>query len=418
MTRQELIKDLRAIRYGLDEKNNLEAQKISEYFHYEDYMDYIPIKPEAPVKPEEPKNKDDRNLEQVDPKTKRTYYYNDPKDVHFRLERWQRIVMIVFGVISILTLITGCQVRQNGESMTAPYVCSWNDSSNCWYDYSQINEAIRNGNIMMIVAAGMVGIVPIMLLISLFRFVIQKAKAKAGLKTQDEEHERDLIKQNIQYQERKDRALKDYAKYEKDLAAYNEELEDYNYRMNLYNQIYEEEKEKALKKIRTKNAELDKRAKAAFDDAMASVTTDYPERYYGDITAIINILEDMRADTLKEALAVLEDDKHKQEMLWKQQQLIEEQENYNRELERQGHEQERMMRQQMEDNERHHREQMDQQRRLNEENERRRAQEAEDARRAASAQCSRCNRPYMSGGCPMEGRITSACPNYIHRDHF
>ena len=103
----------------------------------------------------------------------------------------------------------------------------------------------------------------------------------------------------------------DYAEYEKKLDEYKKLQNQFLQEMSDYEKEYNDQKEIALNKIRKINKDLDDKAKKAFEDALKEANFDYPEKYYSNISAIIDIFEDMRADTLKEAIAVMLDDEHK-----------------------------------------------------------------------------------------------------------
>ena len=96
------------------------------------------------------------------------------------------------------------------------------------------------------------------------------------------------------------------------------------------------------------NNSIEAMAEEGFNKSMSAVKLELPEKFYGSIDKLINILEDLRADSLKEAINVLREDEHKENMLIEQRRLIDLQEEYNAELERQGEESARYQQEQNE----------------------------------------------------------------------
>ncbi len=314
MSRQEIVSSLKIIREGIKEKDKYLSEKIGEY-QYEEYMDYIPVKPLPPEEVIKPSNEKDRFLDQCDINKKKSHYNNDPRDVKFHLEKWQTIILIVSLVLAALTAIIGAIVIANAKNEQPSYVCyddGWGNYTNCGYDYSSIEGAHQRGITTLIVAGGMAAVAPVILIISLLRFIIQKTTAINGIPKQDKEYKEYLIRLNALNKEKQEKALIDYAEYEKKLDEYEKLQNQFLQEMSDYEKEYNDQKEIALSKIRNINKDLDDKANKALEDALKEANFDYPEKYYSNISAIINIFEDMRADNLKEAIAVMLDDEHKQ----------------------------------------------------------------------------------------------------------
>ena len=318
MNRQELVSKLKIIRDGLNRKNKYLSEKIPES-KYEKYMEYVPIKPIAPKEIEEPSNAQDRFLEQEDINQKPRYYYPDPRDVSFHFPAWQRGVLIASLILAVLIAIVGWIVISGANNTNPPYVCfddGWGNYTDCRYDYSQIEGARQRGYITFIVAGAVAGIAVLMPVISLVRLFVEKSAARAKIPAQDKSYRESLIRQNEINKQKKEKALADYAIYEEKLPEYYEEYDEYSNKMADYEERYNEQKEIGLAKIRKTNKELDEKANHALESALEAVDMEYPEKYYPNIDAIIDILVDMRADTLKEAINVFLDDQRKQELLY------------------------------------------------------------------------------------------------------
>lgn len=284
MSRQEIVSKLKIIREGIRKKDQYLFEKISEY-QYEKYMDYIPKKPLPPKKVKKPSNEFNRFFEPRDINEKREHYDNDPRDVDFRFEEWQLCISIVALALAIFIAIMGL---------------------------AALSDSRQRGITILIVAGGMAAVVPVMILISLLRFINQKRIAINGIPKQDEEYREYLIRLNASNKEKQEKALIDYAEYEKKLDEYKKLQNQFREKMRHYEKEYNDQKEIALNKIRNINKDLENKANKAFEDALKKANIDYPEKYYSNISAIIDIFEDMRADTLKEAIAVMLDDEHKQ----------------------------------------------------------------------------------------------------------
>lgn len=206
------------------------------------------------------------------------------------------------------------------------------------------------------------------------------------------------------------------------LPPYNEALAEYNAKKAEYDALVKKREAEATKKC---EAESDRRMKAAqesFDQARAELSVEISEKYYADLPEIIAILEDGRADTIKEAIAVLLDDKHKEAMLDEQRQLVYEQQAHNRELKRQGQQQEELQMRMQQEQERMYQEQARFQQRQEEESRQRQREEesrleAEDFEKRqrikkAREQCFKCGKNQRFPKCPMAGTIETVCPNY------
>lgn len=131
-----------------------------------------------------------------------------------------------------------------------------------------------------------------------------------------------------------------------DIERYNEEaerhaiaMEDYNKKLGTISLEYETIKKNNDAKIESNNKKIDE-LKQKLKASKVKLT----DEYYGDIDRIVSILESGRAETVKEALNILENDKYNDKMI-----MLQREENINAEEHRkQMLEEQRKMRKEQE----------------------------------------------------------------------
>lgn len=367
MERKELILELKELKTALDEKSKKEGEVYSCCWYdsdYEKYMDSVPqppseSQPVAPVEPKKPSNERDRfwqDQEKID--------FNDYKNIiesstklKFEITGWHKKVLIIGSILSAIILILGIMVTFYGNS-DLKYAHEWfNQAANQTQVYDQYiyevntaESAIKTG-VITLIASPCIAVISVLVgLISAHISIKQKAIAETILlKKHYEETNANVEKLNALQREKKAKALKDYELYEqnllkhqKEMAEYKTKLEAYNLKVTKYKAEYSKQLQLAKNKVVTHNKNVEEIAENEFNAKLQTLNVEYPQKYYYAIDQIITILEDCRADSLKEAINVLKQDEHNQNVLYEQRRLADAQEEYNSiEFERQVRETER-----------------------------------------------------------------------------
>lgn len=202
---------------------------------------------------------------------------------------------------------------------------------------------------------------------------------------------------------------KQEAKYKKKYAEYEQRLRQYEKDLELYEKGRENiKREIAIREEFIEQAEKDRERIIAdvmeqLEPKINAIGIGYPRKYYDEIDDIIELVEDGRAESLKEALNTYESVKIEKERLQVEQQRLEETQSAREEAERR--EEERQRREEEREWER-------QQREKEREQERREKEEREKAelRQQIDNQCSSCKN---YGYCH---RVKTAnCVGYVSR---
>ena len=104
-------------------------------------------------------------------------------------------------------------------------------------------------------------------------------------------------------------------KYQNTKKEYDIEYNSYKMLVDEYEKEYKFKYNTAMKKMNSYNKELKNKVDEDFEKRIEKLNLDYPKTYYDKIDIIIFILESGRADTVKEAIKVYEDDVFKQKLL-------------------------------------------------------------------------------------------------------
>lgn len=107
-------------------------------------------------------------------------------------------------------------------------------------------------------------------------------------------------------------------KYNAEYKAKNEEIDRKNEEIENNNKIIERNNEL----IEKESEDIAKRAQEDFDKCISEIDTFFPEKYYDHIDDIIELIEDGRADSVKEAINLYEQEKIEKERLYTEQRRL------------------------------------------------------------------------------------------------
>lgn len=366
MEKEEIIQKLKRIREA-----HFSVQKIKKKISNAKAPDNYERKVKVPVQPIKPTVV---NKPVYEPMTDKQFRY---KNVYYfsRLPKG-------FGIAAIVQFFIFLALKSGVK----------NDGS----DSDRIQIGITNfGKISLFI---LIGITALFLVLNILKYVKCNAKYKSYLEDEKAVYEQKKRK---------------YAEYTEKYNAYLEEMNTYNGYVEearkeeneiaellkndldtIINQIKKDELMPALKKLEEENGNFIN-----------------PE-YYADLSVIIDFIEKGRADTLKEALNLLEEKKLREEKM-ERERLEREEEIERREREREE-DIEREKRYREEDIRREERNRREAQRRQEEqrqEEERRREAEERKKHADAIAQCSMCS---LVHNCSNYAKYPN-CPNFRHR---
>lgn len=312
---KQLVNDLKTIIQATKRRDNqINKNQIYDVEHFMDksiireYEELIlplePIKPQQPVIPEEP----------IKPKEEKL---PTKLEIDWSFEEWMGKLL----ALGIFALIIGFIVVGfgNGEYNRGYelYINGWAD-----WNTTPAEEVMDNGLATMIVGWIIVGIgAGCSILPYTIKMIISFKKAKQNLKSNKEE----TIRINAYRLEEYNKELKQYYinldLYDIETIKYPEYLKSYEERMKLYNQeyqkvekiknAYEKEKQKAYQLMQKHNESVVEKAEKEFDQLLESLQTYFPKKYLYDIETLLGYIIDARADTLKEAIALLIEDEHR-----------------------------------------------------------------------------------------------------------
>ena len=461
MERKELISELKLIRNAVREKKEKLEEKYPDYWFDSDYelhMDHVPtapIEPTEPQRPRVPANEKDRFLQEEDIPSFEEYKEKNYRKTKFELSGWRFKLTIAGAIIGALIILVGLNVLFTGRS-DLKYAHEWFSNianqdqiyDQYMYEINTANDVISAG-VTTIIVGGCVALISALISLSA-AFVLHKSMVKNNENALEESYKNYTVrinKSNAEKSQKRDKAIKDYESYEKALIlhkenekSYKEKFKAYSIELERYQEEYSAQLQLAKAKVERHNNSIEAMAEEGFIKSMSAVKLELPEKFYGSIYKLINILEDLRADSLKEAINVLREDEHKENMLSEQRRLIDLQEEYNAELERQGEESARyqqeqnaLERERIREGQRQHEAMMSFQReqaRQQQELERKRYEEQcayqrEQERRQRDAELqekerirsirNRCNMCANRFGCSIKNSITSACPSFRNK---
>ena len=235
-------------------------------------------------------------------------------------------------------------------------------------------------NFAKIVLFILIGIAVLFLVINVIKFIKSNINYKTYLEKEKADYEKNKIK---------------YAEYTKKHSAYLDEMRTYEECAA----ALKNEEDQVLEAIRDK---ITKNELTPAIEKLNEENDDFIDlSYCEDLSVIIDFIEKGRADTLKEALNLLEEKKQRDEQL-------------ERERREREDELERLEREREEDLKRLEREREEdirRERRYREDEDRRRSEEAYKNKRDALSQCSRCAAIH---GCRNYGKYPN-CPNFRSR---
>lgn len=406
-------------------------------------------------KPSIPSNEGDRFLEEKSAASFDEYKKANYRKPKFDFNGWKFGLTIAGAIIGALIIILGFLVIGDGKSdlQYAHELYSNIANQNQLYNeylnkINMANDVISRGVTTLIVGACVASVPAIISLVA--AFISHKVNVGKSKKAFEEYYKKYTVKVNTSNKEKskkRDKAIKDYENYEKALIVYEEklqkyidELEVYSIEFEKYQKEYDVQLQLAKTKVETHNKKIEAIAEENFKKSMSVVKIEFPEKYYSSIDKIIDILEDLRADDLKEAISVLKEDEHKENMLSEQRRLVDLQEEYNAELERQGEENARyqqeqndLQRERIREEQRQHDEMLSFQReqaKQQQEQERiryeeQRAYQREQEKRQMDAERqererirnirNRCDLCANRFTCSIKNSITSACPSFRSR---
>ena len=458
MERKDIVKELKKIKDALAEKNKKLNERYRYYFFdsdYEKHMAYVPPRPEEPAKPKEPSvpsNEKDRFLKDDLIFSFAEYKKKNSSNPRFELDGWKFGLTIAGAIIGVFILLVGLVVIGEGNS-DLEYAHEWYNSimnqsqlyNEYMYKIKTANDVIATG-VTTLIVGGCIALVPAAISCAV-AFITYRINVKNNNEKMARNYKTYCANTKLKNEEKeknKNTAINDYKDYENRVALYKnkmkeyeENLKAYKLKFDAYQDAYDAQLELAKNKVNKHNQNIESTAEANFEKALSAIKIEFPEKYYYAIEKIIDIFEDFRADTLKEAINVLKEDEHKQSMLNEQRRLVDLQEEYNAELERQGEEtaryqqeQEEMQRERMRQEQRYHEENLSFQReqaRKQQEAERRRLdeqrafqREQENRQREAErreqdrikqirGRCVLCANRFT---CSIKNSITSACPSF------
>jgi len=243
----------------------------------------------------------------------------------------------------------------------------------------------------------LIGVTALFIVLNIFKFIKGNAKYRSYLREEKRDYEEDKRKYDI-YEEQYTSYLAEMSKYNECVEAYTKEEAEIAHLLKndlekIRNKITETELNPALKKLEEESDNF------------------INPNYYSDLSIIIDFIEKYRADTLKEALNLLEEKKYQDKQLaLKEEQMERERIAREEELERLEDERLQRERERREDLAREERQRREQREREERAERQRRAEESKN-RRDALAQCSRCAAIH---GCPNYGKYPN-CPNFRSR---
>jgi len=310
MNRKEIIEQLNIIvdaQNKRDEKlkekvNNHKLRRIveDEFDNKRPIMDMEepkePVSPSLLFKPSEPYLKDFRKLH----------------DIASNIENW--FLVIFFMVISLLISI-----------------------------YGEVYILTNGGDIVAIIVFGVIGIPGLVLLIRIIVDLIQRtSELKKDNKEINEFNSKQLGKYAIEvdkyaiekekYDKEEQKYLSLDKEYKENIIKYKEKLNEYNKAKEKFQSDIDDEVKRRMPKQEAINEQIDKEAEQIYRAVLSKLSLDFPEKYYNEVSSFIEIFEDCRADSVKEAVNVYLNDKHNEQMLDEQRNLslMQEEENERR----------------------------------------------------------------------------------------
>lgn len=257
-------------------------------------------------------------------------------------------------------------------------------------------DAVQIGvaNFFLVVLLLTVGAIGACVGINLYRWMKKRAEYPAYLEQVERDHQARMKKYNDS-EERYAAYLAEKEEYDEIVSAAEREEEKIAAQLKkdlqvITDKMRESELKPALKRMEEENGGL------------------INDSYYADLPQIIELLEMGRADSLKEALNLLAEIKHKENQLAMQRAQEEER---RREREEALEREERRRQEDIAREERHREQERREQERRREQEAREKAKEESRNHQSAIAQCSMCANIH---GCPNYAKSPN-CPNFRHR---
>ena len=316
---KELLQGLYAIKEARDlrDKTISEDQTYDvERFMSDDvvsrYRNFsAPVKPIEPTEPQEPIKPEEPVKPKPDPLPKKLY-------LDWTMPGWVRTLLIIGAVIvagAFFTMLGGNYEYQRGLDLQAQGVADWN--------MTPASEVIRNGFTTLIVSWVLYGVGGGLVLLPYFIHMMKEVSDAKKVREHDRETVRNrnkwakerydeklanLPKQMDEYNNALLKYKTEMAQYEVDMNTHREAMKAYRERCMDYERVvaeYNREKSNASPLMDRYNEAIVSKANDKFDDFLLSSKVEFPKNYVGSIEKIIQIIEDMRADTVQEAIQVM-----------------------------------------------------------------------------------------------------------------
>ena len=390
MDRSGIIKDLKVIYDAyVDYEKDCEA-KWSEK-NLEEHMDFVPQRPQQPVAPKQPKKP--AYIKQASKKKEVTFEeYKESRNI--RPIKITGLGWIVGAILFVAILIIFATELNIGLAILIASVTGVGYFGILGARASKLNKAQEE------------------------RLSQEWANELENIKKENvkiAENNKKIEEQEKQYKAESNAYDTDYGKF---LIARDKYFKD----LDEYKAQWKEQAKIAEEKIKKHNDEIEEKAKNRLNKQIKGISIEFPEKYYSCVKDFISIFEDMRADTVKEAVSVYLDDQHKKQMLDAQLEMnrIKEEEAKKAEFAEFERLQEERRRTEMLKKQAEERMNFERQRAEQERYDRQRQAEAEQRERdrqraaeqqqieAAQRQCIFCDNRV---GCPMRDKVTTVCPN-------
>jgi len=161
----------------------------------------------------------------------------------------------------------------------------------------------------------------LIILILIGAFVINPLVYYMQLKKCEEEKKADDIESLKKYEEHiktiekiNSENKKEYEKYKEELDKYTKEYNEYLSKMDIYKEDYSKKYNIAKEKCDRYNNIIEEDCISEFEMTLSNLKIEYPSKYYDNIWDIYNIINECRADSIKEAINVYVDDLHRQRL--------------------------------------------------------------------------------------------------------
>lgn len=327
---KELMESLKAIKKAIEDKDKtITSESKSDATNFMD-KDIVrrynnatisakPNEPKCPIKPYEPSLPMEPNYKEVPEK----------KNVKVKLEftsqsKFYLGLGIAIIIVAVIIMISGFTEIARGEELLALGRHDWNTKSG----YDVIEDGTRTA-----ITGGCLALIGT--IVSFIPFIVQFGNKKKEEKAKQKEKYNYAVAIN---ESLKDKYLNELEEYPKKIDEYNKLLEKYTKEKAIYDveystylskkakyekelanfealeKEYEKELENAKIKMRNYNKTVRENAEKRFLSTVSSLSVEFPMKYIDDIDSIIEIFEDKRADTLKEAIEALLNDKFRRNM--------------------------------------------------------------------------------------------------------